>query len=150
MALEDKLTKQVSVFLENKSGRLLDLCQALGVGKINIRALCIADTSDFGILRLIVDDPDRALSDLREQGFSVGETHVLAVQVPDQPGGLGAVLENLRTLEMNVEYMYAFFTRVAGQAVVVFRVGDEQIPRVLEALEGAGVVILPAKDVYAI
>jgi hypothetical protein len=150
MALEDKLTKQVSVFLENKSGRLLDVCQALGVANLNIRALCIADTSDFGILRLIVDDPERALTDLREQGFSVGETHVLAVRIPDHPGGLGAVLENLRNLEMNVEYMYAFFTRVEGQAVVVFRVGDDQIPRVVAALEGAGVTIMPAKDVYAI
>jgi hypothetical protein len=150
MAFEDKLTKQVSVFLENKSGRLLDVCQALGVAGINIRALCIADTSDFGILRLIVNNPDGAVQDLTGQGFSVGETAVLAVQVPDQPGGLGAVLENLRNLAINVEYMYAFFTRVEGQAVVVFRVGDDQMERVVAALEGAGVAIMPAKDVYAI
>jgi hypothetical protein len=93
MALEDKLTKQVSVFLENKSGRLRDVCRALGEAGINIRALCIADTSDFGILRLILDDPAAALEVLLEQGFSVGETTVLAVQIPDHPGGLGSVLQ---------------------------------------------------------
>ena len=150
MNLEDKITKQVSIFLENKSGRLRDVCRAIGDAGINIRALCIADTSDFGILRLIVNDPEGAIQDLTGQGFSVGETAVLAVQVPDQPGGLGAVLENLRNLEINVEYMYAFFTRVEGQAVVVFRVADEQMGRVVAALEGAGVGIMPAKDVYAI
>jgi hypothetical protein len=150
MALADQLTKQVSIFLENKSGRLLDVCSALGKAEINIRALCIADTSDFGILRLIVDDPDRALTDLREQGFSVGETTVLAVQIPDQPGGLGAVIENLRDLEVNVEYMYAFVTPVAGRAVVVLRVGDEQLGSVVERLESVGVIIMPAQDVYAI
>jgi hypothetical protein len=150
MALEDKLTKQISVFLENKSGRLRDVCRALGEAGINIRALCIADTSDFGILRLILDDPAQALEVLLGEGFSVGETTVLAVQIPDRPGGLGSVLHALPDETLNVEYMYAFFTRLEGKAVVVFRVADAEIPAVAAAMESAGVVIMPAAQVYAI
>lgn len=148
MAREEKLTKQVSVFLENKSGRLREVCAALGEAGINIRALCVADTSDFGILRLILDDPERALEVLLERGFSVGETHVLAVQVPDQPGGLAGVLEVLAGEEVNVEYMYSLFTRLEGKAVVVFRVPDAQMARLGEVLEQAGVAIMPAGEVY--
>ncbi len=150
MALEEKLTKQVSVFLENKSGRLAEVLQMLADAGLNIRALCIADTSDFGILRLILDDPDRALAVLVEAGFSVGETAVLAVQVPDVPGGLSGVLDNLRGLEVNMEYMYAFVTRLEEQAVVVFRVADEQIGPVVETLEAGGVTIMSAGEVYTI
>ena len=143
-----QLTKQVSVFLENKSGRLAEVCQTLGTNGVNIRALCIADTSDFGILRMIVDKPDEGVACLREAGFSVGETHVLAVQIPDVPGGLGGVLRLLQSTEVNVEYMYAFFTTVEGNAVVVFRVGDEQMEWVVGVLEGSGIPILPAEAVY--
>lgn len=150
MALEEKLTKQVSIFLENKSGRLAEVLQALGNAGLNIRALCIADTSDFGILRLILDDPEQALEILLENGFSVGETQVLAVQIPDVPGGLAGVLDNLQGLEVNVEYMYAFVTRLEERAVVVFRVADDQIGLVVEALEAGGVTIMSAQDVYAI
>ena len=112
MSAEGKLTKQVSVFLENKSGRLADVCRTLGEHGINIRALCIADTSDFGILRLIVNRPDDATTILRDAGFSVGETNVIAVQIPDVPGGLGMALALLEGAGVNVEYMYAFFTRI--------------------------------------
>jgi hypothetical protein len=146
----ERLTKQVSVFLENKSGRLAEVCQTLGVNGVNIRALCIADTSDFGILRMIVDLPDAAVACLREAGFSVGETHVLAVQIPDVPGGLGGVLKMLQQPDVNVEYMYAFFTTVEGNAVVVFRVADEQTQRVVDTLTSNGIPILPAEDVYAL
>jgi hypothetical protein len=150
VARTEQLTKQVSVFLENKSGRLREVCNALAEAGINIRALCIADTSDFGILRLILDDPERALRVLRDKGFSVGETDVLAVEVPDRPGGLAGVLASLPDGDLNVEYMYAFFTRREDQAIVVFRVADDQILRVAEALEAQGIRILKAADVYAI
>jgi hypothetical protein len=146
--MEERITKQVSVFLENKSGRLAEVCQTLGDNDVNIRALCIADTSDFGILRMIVDTPDAATACLRDAGFSVGETDVLAVQIPDQPGGLAGVLELLQDQNVNVEYMYAFFTTVEGNAVVVFRVGDEPMQRVVDVLTSNGVPILMAKDVY--
>ena len=149
MDLEDKIAKQVSVFLENKSGRLREVCRTIGDAGINIRALCIADTSDFGILRLILDDPERALQALLDRGFSVGETSVLAVQIPDRPGGLSGVLAALPGEGVNVEYMYAFFARREGKAVVVIRVAEAQTRPVAEALEAAGVVLLRAEEVYA-
>jgi hypothetical protein len=150
IGVEDRLTKQVSVFLENKSGRLSEVCQTLGDNGVNIRALCIADTSDFGILRMIVDAPDAAVACLRDAGFSVGETDVLAVQIPDVPGGLGGVLKLMQDQDVNVEYMYAFFTTVEGNAVVVFRVADDRIGRVAEVLSAGGVPILKAADVYGL
>lgn len=148
--MTEHMTKQVSVFLENKSGRLAEVCQTLGANGVNIRALCIADTSDFGILRMIVDLPDAAVACLRDAGFSVGETRVLAVQIPDVPGGLGGVLKLLQDPDINVEYMYAFFTTVEGNAVVVFRVADELMPRAIETLASNGIRILPAEEVYAL
>lgn len=146
--MEQRLTKQVSVFLENKSGRLAEVCLTLGTNGVNIRALCIADTSDFGILRMIVDAPDKAVNCLRDAGFSVGETNVLAVQITDVPGGLGGVLRLLQDQDVNVEYMYAFFTTVQGNAVVVFRVADDRIQRVVDVLGAQNVPILKAADVY--
>lgn len=145
-----RLTKQVSVFLENKSGRLSEVCRTLGANSVNIRALCIADTSDFGILRMIVDKPDESVACLRDSGFSVGETHVLAVRIPDVPGGLGCVLRLMEDRAINVEYMYAFFTTVQGDALVVFRVSDEHISAVVEVLEAAGIPILAAEQVYGV
>ncbi|MEA3401549.1 MAG: hypothetical protein U9R79_09950 [Armatimonadota bacterium] len=142
------LAKQVSVFLENKSGRLAEVCQTLGAHDINIRALCIADTSDFGILRLIVDDPDAAVDVLQSEGFSVGSTGVLALRIPDRPGGLGEVLEHLQAEEINVEYMYAFFITIAGDAVVLFKVADSVLDTTLGLLEEAGITVIPGQEVY--
>jgi len=150
MSVESKLTKQVSVFLENKSGRLADVCRTLGQNGINIRALCIADTSDFGILRLIVNRPDDATAILREDGFSVGETNVIAVQIPDIPGGLGQALALLESAGVNVEYMYAFFTRIEGNAVVLFRVADDMIASTISILEANGCPTVPSGEVYAL
>lgn len=150
MSPRDTLAKQVSVFLENKSGRLAEVCTTLGEHNINIRALCIADTSDFGILRLIVNDPDRALEVLQGAGFSVGSTGVLALRIPDVPGGLGKVLQVLQAEDINVEYMYAFFITVEGDAVVLFKVHDDVLERTLQLLEAAGVGIVPGPEVYAL
>ena len=150
MALDEMVTKQVSVFLENKSGRLAEVCQVLGDAGVNMRALCIADTSDFGILRLIVNDPGRATKILQERGFGVGEADVLALVVPDRPGGLASVLALLRDAGVNVEYMYAFFITVDGDAVVLFRIDDEQIPSTVALLEEKGVRTLRAEEVYAL
>ena len=148
--MNDRLTKQVSVFLENKSGRLSEVCETLGKNTVNIRALCIADTSDFGILRMIVDKPDAGVACLREAGFSVGETHVLAVQIPDIPGGLGSVLKLMQDKDVNVEYMYAFFTTVEGNAVVVFRVADDQMQWVVDVLTSNDIPIMAAEAVYSL
>lgn len=102
------MAKQISVFLENKAGRLASVTRTLGDADINIRALSIADTSDFGILRVIVNDPDKAYQVLKEAGFTVSETEVVAVQVPDSPGGLATVLEQMSEDNLNIEYLYAF------------------------------------------
>lgn len=148
MTTNDVLCKQVSVFLENKSGRLAEVCQVLGREDINIRALCIADTSDFGILRLIVDDPDAAVEVLQDEGFSVGSTGVLALRIPDRPGGLGEVLGELQAKGINVEYMYAFFITIAGDAVVLFKVDDQVLETTLDVLDKAGIEVIPSERVY--
>jgi len=147
---EELLTKQVSVFLENKSGRLAEVCQTLGKHEVNIRALCIADTSDFGILRLIVDKPDAAVTVLQDHGFSVGSTGVLTLRIPDVPGGLGGVLAFLEAEGVNVEYMYAFFIRLESDAVVLFKVDDAVLERTIEVLNANHIGILRAEEVYGL
>ncbi len=142
--------KQVSVFLENKAGRLADVCSLLGQENINIRAFCIADTSDFGILRIIVNNPVRAVEVLKANGHAVSETDVLVAQLEDRPGGLARVLEALRSSEINIEYMYAFVTPREGQAFVVFRVLDEFMARTVELLETAGVTLIEPEQVYSL
>ncbi|MEA3466278.1 MAG: ACT domain-containing protein [Thermodesulfobacteriota bacterium] len=137
--------EQISIFIENKSGRLAEVTQALGDSDINIRALSLADTSDFGILRLIVDKTDMAQQTLKERGFTVNKTVVVAVEVPDRPAGLAGILRVLDSGNVNVEYMYAFVERCGGNAVIIFRFDDpEAAIKVLTAnninvLEGARV-----------
>jgi hypothetical protein len=118
------MAKQISVFLENKAGRLSHVTRVLGDSGINIRALSIADTSDFGILRLIVNDPNEAYRILKEAGFTVSETDVIAVQVPDSPGGLATVLEQMAEENINIEYLYAFIGTSEKDALVIFKVED--------------------------
>ena len=138
--------KQISVFLENRSGRLAGVLGILsGVGA-NIRALSLADTNDFGILRLIVDKPEESLAALKAANFTVRSTDVLAVEVPDRPGGLQSILEVLSKADVNVEYMYAFVTRKTEKAVVIFRFEDAD--DALAALKAAGVSVLDADTVH--
>lgn len=140
--------KQISIFLENKSGRLAKVTKVLGDHQINIRALSIADTTDFGILRLIVNEPEKAYQVLKEQGFAVSATEVIAVQVPDKPGGLAGTLQILEDCKINIEYMYAFVGKSGTNAMVVIRV--EQIDRAIELLQQAGVTLLSGKEVYTV
>jgi len=100
--------KQISIFLENKQGRLAAVTKLLAEEGVNIRALSIADTSDFGILRLIVNEPDKAYKVLKEQGFTVSMTEVIGVAMSDEPGGLAGVMEILEKRQVNIEYLYAF------------------------------------------
>jgi hypothetical protein len=116
--------KQISVFIENRSGRLREVASTLGKNKINIRALSLADTSDYGILRLIVDKPQQALSALKKANFTLSETDVIAVEVSDKPGGLAEVLDVLGEAGINVEYMYAFVEKSSNNAVMIFRIED--------------------------
>ena len=115
------LVEQIAVFLENKSGRLAEITSVLAAQDINIRALSVADTADFGILRLIVDKVELAKAVLKENGFTVGKTSVVAVEVEDKSGGLAAVLNCIKEVGLNVEYMYAFVNRTGENAVLIFR-----------------------------
>jgi hypothetical protein len=140
--------KQISVFLENKKGRLYEALQVLGEANINIRALSIADTAEYGILRLIVSEPDRAKKVLQKVNFVVQENDVIAICVSDKPGGLSHVLNILLQAEINVEYVYAFVQKKGEKAVVVLR--TEKLDPAIKALEKAGVQVLNEKEVYGI
>jgi len=139
--------KQVSVFLENKSGRLAEVAKVMGENDIDISALSIADTTDFGILRLIVNKPDKAVRVLDENGFTVGTTEVIAISVEDQPGGLAAALNTLDQAKVDIEYMYAFIgNRASGRAMVIIRVENPETA--IAALKQNGIDVLPSADVY--
>lgn len=117
--------KQVSVFAENRPGRLKTLLAVLAKAEINIRALSIADTADFGIVRMILSDTEKGLEAIRAAGFAASTNDVLRVEIPDQPGGLlKAVAEPLAAAGVNVEYVYAFADNPEKQAMVVLKVGD--------------------------
>jgi hypothetical protein len=140
------MAKQLSVFLENKAGRLARVTRVLGEASINIRALSIADTSDFGILRIIVNDPLRAYTILKEAGFTVSETEVIAVRVQDTPGGLAAVLEQMSEASLNIEYLYAFLGTSEKDALVIFKVEDIKKARV--AFKEKGIQFLEEQELY--
>ena len=116
--------KQISVFLENVSGRLAEVTKILAESGINLRAITIADTADFGILRIVSDAPDKALTVLEGAGFTARATDVLAVEVEDRPGGLASVMEIFNLNKVNIEYLYASLEKNNDKAVVVFKVED--------------------------
>lgn len=140
--------EQISIFIENKSGRLAEVTHALGDAGINIRALSLADTNDFGILRLIVDHTDQAKQTLKANGFTVNKTEVVAVEVPDRPKGLYGILAILDQGRVNVEYMYAFVERQGENAVIIFRFDDTE--EAIAVLSNAGVRILPGERVHGL
>lgn len=140
--------QQISVFVENKPGRLAEITEILKNADIDIRALSIADTTNFGILRLIVNDPELAYKSIKESGFTVSLTEVIAVRVADQPGGLSDVLNFLASEGMDVEYMYAFVGRDESFADVIMRV--ENNAKANEILQKHGVSILKPADIYKI
>jgi hypothetical protein len=132
--------------LENKCGRLASVTRAIGDRDINIRAFSIADTTDFGILRLIVNRPDEAYQVLREGGFTVSMTEVLAVQIPDRPAGLAGALELMQDAGVNIEYMYAFSAKISKDALAVFRVENSEVAERLIAEKG--IRVLSGEEVY--
>ncbi|MBW4055462.1 MAG: ACT domain-containing protein [Proteobacteria bacterium] len=138
--------EQISIFIENKSGRLAEITRILGEAGINIRALSLADTSDFGILRLIVNNGAKATSVLKENGFTVNNTEVVAVEVPDRPGGLSAILQTLDREAINVEYMYAFVERCAGNAVIIFRF--DETDKAIDVLKNKNFNMLEGSRLY--
>lgn len=138
--------EQISIFIENKSGRLAEVTRVLGEAGINIRALSLADTSDFGILRLIVNKTDQAKAVLKDKGFTVNKTDVVAVEVPDRPMGLFGILEILDRGKVNVEYMYAFVERCGENAVIIFRFDNTE--EAIQVLTRGEVNILQGERVY--
>ncbi|MDR1856895.1 MAG: ACT domain-containing protein [Desulfovibrio sp.] len=140
--------EQLSVFLENRTGRLAEVTKILADAGINIRALSLADTSDFGILRMIVCDNAKAQSVLKEKGFTLGRTSVVAVEVSDRPGGLHAVLDMVSKHGINVEYMYAFVQRAKDSAVMIFRF--DKVDRAVEVLQAEGFTIIPGDTLCTI
>lgn len=140
--------KQVSVFIENISGRLAEISRILGQNNIDIRALSIADTAEFGILRLITNDPDVAVSVLKEYGFSVGTTEVIAICVDDAPGGLSKSLSCLEQNEIGIEYMYAFIGNSQdNKALVIIRVEDTM--KAIEVLKNCAIDIISPEMIYS-
>ena len=131
---------QISVFLENKAGQLADITGILSQNQVNMRAINIAETTDYGVLRLIVDDAAKASSILLEKGFILTMTPVVGVAVPDTPGGLSRVLSVISSAEIDVEYMYSVFGQKDGQACMIFRVADsDALTKLLEA-NGIGTI----------
>jgi hypothetical protein len=118
--------KQISIFLENRKGRLADVTRIMTESKINMRALSLADTADFGVLRIIVDDQEKCLRVLRENDFIAQEIDVIAVEVPDEPGGLYGILSLFDRHDVNIEYMYAFVEKKMDRAAVIFKIDDHE------------------------
>ena len=139
---------QISIFVENKPGGLFEVTDILAQSEIDITALSLADTSDFGILRLIVDKPEVAAAALREAGLIVKQSEVLAVPIEDAPGGLTKVLHTLSEGGVFIEYMYAFAGKMSGKAVVVMRADDAQ--KASSVLGSFGTNVLSARELYSI
>jgi hypothetical protein len=138
------MIKQLSVFLENKSGRLTEVTKVLGENNINISAFSIADTADFGILRMIVTKPDEAVQLLKEQGFSVHTTDVICIIVPDKPGGLYKALDILSKESISIEYMYAF--AMGKEAFVVIR--TDSAKEAIDIFQKHKLELVKASDIY--
>lgn len=134
-------SEQISVFLENRAGRLSEVVHALAEAQINIRALSLADTSDFGILRLVVCEQEKAKTVLKDKGFTLGCAAVVAVEIPDRPGGLDAVLQIVSKNGINVEYMYALARTGPESAVMIFRF--DKADEAVDLLLAHGVPLVP-------
>ncbi len=137
--------EQISVFVENRSGQLGDVTRVLEKAGINIRALSLSDTTDFGVLRLMADDTEKARDALAATGFTVGTTPVVAVDVADEPGGLGRVLSVLSEHGINVEYLYAYTQQESTRATIIFRF--DRTEEAVNVLESRGFRVLGPKDI---
>ena len=137
---------QMSVFIENTKGRLYDLCKALGKNNINIKALTLAESPEFGIARLVVDKADEAVQMVKAEGFIASVAHIVAVEVDDRPGGLAAVLKVLSDNDINIEYMYGFVEKTSDKALMVFKFED--IDKALDVLCKNGVSVVSKEEIF--
>jgi hypothetical protein len=135
---------QISVFLENKSGRLAEVTKVLAEAQINIKAMTIADTADFGILRIIVNDAEKACQAFEKNGFTVRITKVLGIEIEDKPGGLHRVMDLFKNNGVNIEYLYASIERKKDKAVVIFKVEDAELG--LKIVERGSLVAISEKE----
>ncbi len=138
--------KQLSVFVENKPGRLAEITSIIAKAGIDIRALSIADTTDFGILRIVVDNPIKAEQTLKESGLTVSLTNVIAIGIPDRPGGFANAMKVFSEKEISIEYMYAFVSRDADRAYLILRPKDTALASA--ALAESGLEVLSEDKVY--
>jgi len=142
------IVEQISGFLENKPGALAEVTRILGDAGVHIRALSLADTKDFGILRLIVNDNEKARQVLGQKGFTVRKTEVVAVEVPDRPGGLADIMKFLADSGVNVEYLYAFVQQSGTNAIIIFRF--DETDKAIKVLTAQNIRILEGKKVYTL
>ena len=140
--------KQVSVFVENESGNMANVLGVLGRNNIDISALSIADKTDFGVLRLIVSDPEKAVSILREEGMIVKLTDVLAVGIEDKSGSLAKVLDVLKCEDIAIEYLYAFIGKTNHGALVIIRADKPE--KAMETLKANNISLVEAKEIYRV
>ena len=140
--------KQISILVENHPSKLAELTRLIADAGIDLRTLSLADTRDFGILRVIVNKPDETEKLLKENEWTYKTAEVIGVKVPDRPGGVAEVLEAINEANVNVEYMYAFVNRIPGRADTVFRVDD--IETTLKALRSKNIEILTPEEAYCI
>jgi hypothetical protein len=140
--------KQISLFVENKPGRMAKVAKTLSDTGVNIRALTIAEAGDFGVIRMVVDDPQKGYQVLHDNGFTVSETEVLAVEMKDIPGGLYEIVSTLGDNDINVDYAYAFVTSKAERAMLIIRVDD--LVRAKDVLTGAGIKLATTEEIQKI
>jgi len=138
--------KQISVFIENKKGALAEVTSFIASHGINLYALSIADTQDFGILRIITDDPDSAREKLKTEGYTVTATSVLAVEIDNTPGSMASILSVLNDADIIVEYTYAFMAKSHTKAYMIFRVDNKD--KATEALTNSGISTIDQKDLF--
>lgn len=135
---------QISIFLENRAGSLSEITGLLAAKGINLRALSIAETRDYGVLRIIADDEEKATAALLENGCILSRTPVTVISVPDEPAGLSQILTMLAQAKVDIDYMYSLFTHQDGKAYMVFRVAEEE--RFLEVIQGIGMEAVSAEE----
>ncbi|WP_296799054.1 ACT domain-containing protein [uncultured Methanobrevibacter sp.] len=140
--------KQLSIFLQNRMGSLSKPLEVLTVADVNIRAMCMADTSEFGILRLVVDDPDKGKEALEQNNFLVKITEIIGVEMHDAPGGLTSVLNIIRDNNIDLEYLYAFTHEKEGKAILLLHADD--IDALLDVLNKNNIPIVPSDEVYSL
>ena len=138
--------KQLSIFLQNRMGSLSKPLEVLSEAGINIRAMCMADTSEFGILRLVVDDPENGKNALEEENFLVKITEIIGVEMNDTPGGLTTVLKVIKENDIDLEYLYAFTHEKQGKAILLLH--SDNINDLIDALNKNNVVIVNSQEIY--